>query len=140
MNRMGNYLSKFHFETIIMSSKKKLRTNEHSTNDEVAVPGWRELSITDLPRDALSQIFQYFSYEDIAVKLRPVCREFCKVATYVLNSGLATLRSRIERAMNAAELGMRLSQNDNEKLLMSRCFNCLEVIRYQVKTTSRVDF
>ncbi|KAJ9577345.1 hypothetical protein L9F63_006089 [Diploptera punctata] len=121
-----------------MDSKKKCRRI-----DDVAIPGsststsasvsvcfpFGNIGITDLPKDVLSEVFQYFSYENVAVQLRPVCRQFSIVATSVLNSGFAKLGPKISRAMVCTETGMNLAESETEVLIMSRCYNALEIIK-----------
>jgi len=92
-----------------------------------------KLHFTDLPTDALVNIFRYCSYEDVATEIRPVCRRFCDVATMVLNSGFSTLGPKIDRAILTVKRSMPHDQNDPDLKAMIRAFNALEVMKSQVR-------
>ncbi|KDR08259.1 hypothetical protein L798_02038 [Zootermopsis nevadensis] len=59
----------------------------------------KQLHITDLPPEALARIFDLCSYDDLARRVRLVCKRFCDVATSVLNQGISNLGPKIDRAM-----------------------------------------
>ena len=125
-----------------MSSTKKTRVSDSIKNEEIPMCTsplgcfpCREIYITDLPCEILSQVFRYFPYHHIAEQLRLVSKHFCYVATMVLNSDFATLGPEIERIMSAIDLGMSMS-SDGDLLRMCRWFNFLEILENEVSKTT----
>jgi hypothetical protein len=92
----------------------------------------RDLTITDLPTEVLAYIFHYFSYDDVATQLRPVCRWFCYAATMVLNSGFSTLGPKIERAVVAVENMLQTTSKPDPKAL-SGASKALDILKSQVR-------
>ncbi|XP_067002095.1 uncharacterized protein [Anabrus simplex] len=99
----------------------------------------RPLGLLDLPTELLTLVFRWCTFSFVAETLRLVCRRFRAVATLVLNSGMAILGPRLERAMARVEYAaMNVVATEGDLITYSRAFNALEIIHSQFRVVYAV--